>query len=155
MKGEEDDSRLEGGGVESVRAVPALFLFHRLHDGSPRTGLDYSLPGGDDGNGAVQHSTLCAAQPPRAAYRGGWESAWRRPGGVRACHVFRIFRKGGVPLVATKTQHLETTVLPQLHPDLSHHRFSMIPCEMCYNRDRLLVFAVAQSIGSILNFTAM
>lgn len=28
-----------------------------------RTGSDYSLPAGDDRNGAVQHSTLCAAHP--------------------------------------------------------------------------------------------
>lgn len=35
-----------------------------------QTGSDYSLPGCDGRNGAVQHSTLCAAHPQRAGYRG-------------------------------------------------------------------------------------
>lgn len=54
-------------GGERVRAQSsALFLLYTGCTSAPPTGSDYSLPVRDGGNGAVQHSALCAAHPLRA-----------------------------------------------------------------------------------------
>lgn len=78
MREEEGDTRQKGEERKEARQSARLL----------RTGSDYSLPGGDGRNGAVQRR----AHPQRARYpgghmrngRGGGGGA-REPGGARAC----------------------------------------------------------------------
>lgn len=73
MREKEGDTRLKGEewrGKASERAAVSSSSSSQTTRRLLLTGSDYSLPDGNGTNGAVQHSTRCAAHPLRAGYRG-------------------------------------------------------------------------------------
>lgn len=86
MREKEGDTRQKSGRSgerQSAEQCPLSSSLHRLARRLLQTGSDYSLPGVDGRNGAVQRSTLCAAHPLRARYRGHM----RNRGGCTLTHT--------------------------------------------------------------------
>lgn len=83
------------------------------------TGSDYSLPAGDDRNGAVQHSTLCAAHPSASGapgdicVAGDMQHTHRDQVGYGLVFTRRI--KGGTPR-QTHTHLLQAPKPHRSHP---------------------------------------
>lgn len=123
MREKEGDTRQKSGRSgerQSAEQCPLSSSLHRLARRLLQTGSDYSLPGVDGRNGAVQRSTLCAAHPLRARYRGHM----RNRGGCTLTHThtrtgwgtrlsFGLKEKGGPPLVA-EPKHLIHAPRPRL-----------------------------------------